>query len=432
MYLDQLPLIDKAVGYGDLGTGGRLGYDRQDVRVAGALHSHALSAHAPSRLSFFCGGEFQGFSCQVAINDDVTANQTSADFTVFADDCLVAVATQVRAGDPPRELHANIGGAQRLCLTTNTIQWPHCHSVWVDPEVTPLAADSASAVWTDALGRVTTEAPQDQIRMEYCIATVVTAGYAHLLDGLLRSLKRRQWPKDTGVVVFNVDNDAHCARIIAEHGAQAIPCSLVARRNATIKSVLYSVASLVQARYYLCMDADILVLEEVARVFDALDAHPPDSILIARDAFLKQGSLRSQLTEHYRGEDRDFGTLLGRVNDEGNFGMLVNDGVFAGSRHALLALDNIIRNMQHAAAWVDFYSDHGWRNQFILNLALARLRCAVELDWRYNLQLHMNDPQLETVEGRPQAILRGQKAHVLHFCGWGRDKYAVWRRQIAD
>jgi hypothetical protein len=268
--------------------------------------------------------------------------------------------------------------------------------------------------------------------MEYCIATVVTAGYAHLLDGLLRSLRRQQWPRDTGVVVFNVDNDPHCARIIAEHGAQAIPCALVARRNASIKSVLYSVASLVQARSYLCMDADILVLDDVRCVFAALDAHPPDSILIARDAFLKQDSLRSQLTEHYRGDDRDLGILLGRVNDEGNFAMLVNDGVFAGSRYALLALDNIIRNMPHAAAWVDFYPDHGWRNQFVLNLALARLRCAVELDWRYNLQMHMNDPHLETVEGEPRAILRGQKAHVLHFCGWGRDKYAEWRRQFAD
>jgi len=428
MYVDGLPIIESAVGYGALGTRGSLGYDDQLVRVGEEAKNHALSAHAPSRLTFFCGGEYQRFVCKVAINDDVADQQTSADFSVWADGRLAAVATQVRAGDSPREISADIAGAQRLCLTAQTIQWPFCHSVWVDPEVT---RDAPSQNWSDALGRVAVQSPPAAIDLDYCIATVVSAGYEHLLEGLLASLERHQWPSKTRVVVFNIDDDARCAATIAKYGAYAIPCGLLARRNASLKSVLYSVASLVPARYYLCLDADTLILGDLRTIFDAIDAHPPDTILVARDAFLKQGSLISQLREHYRGEDRDLGTLLGRVTEESNYDMLVNDGVFAGSRFAMLALDNLIRNMPHAAAWVDFYADHGWRNQFIFNLALARLRCGVELDWRYNLQMHVNDPQLATSEGWPRATWRGQTAHVLHFCGWGRNKYPVWRKQIA-
>jgi len=430
VYLDQLPLIDQVVSYGDLGTHGSLGYDGQGVSIEGHKYDHALSAHAPSRLSFFCGGEFHRLSCRVAINDDVATKQTSADFAVYADDRLVGAATQVRAGDPPRAMQANISGAQRLCLTAHTIEWPFCHSVWVNPEVTQWLTHSSSVKWSDALGRVEAQSPQNQIHAECCIATVVTGGYAHLLDGLLTTLTRQRWPRDTLVVVFNIDNDPDCARIIANHGARAIPCTRVARRNASLKSVLYSVASLVEAQYYMCLDADMLVLDDLSKVFDALDAYPQDSILVARDAFLKQDSLLKQLQEHYRGDSGDLGRLLGRVTEEGNYSLLINDGFFAGSRFALLALDNLLRNMSQAAAWVDFYPDHGWRNQFVFNLALARLRCAVELDARFNVQLHMNDPKLETLNGRPQAIWRGQTAHVLHFCGWGRDKYPEWRKHV--
>ena len=427
MYLDGLPIIESAVGYGALGTRGSLGYDGLMVRVGGAPDGHALSAHAPSRLTFFCGGEYERFVCKVAINDDAADKQTSADFSVWADGRLAAVATQVRAGDSPREISANITGAQQLCLTAHTIQWPFCHSVWIEPEVTRDAAHR----WSDALGRVEVPSPPDKIEVDYCIATVVSTGYEHLLDGLLTTLASQPWPSQTRVVVFNIDDDARCAATIAKYGAQAIPCKLIARRNASIKSVLYSVASLVPARYYLCLDADTLILDDLRPIFAAIDAHPPDTILVARDAFLKQDRLANQLREHYRGDDRDLGTLLGRASEEGNYNLLVNDGVFAGSRFAMLALDNLIRNMSHAAAWVDFYQDHGWRNQFIFNLALARLRCGVELDWRYNLQMHMRDPQPATIDGRPRATWRGQTAHVLHFCGWGRNKYSDWRKQIA-
>lgn len=431
MYLDQLTVMEQAVGYGDLGTHGALGYDERTVSVQGRPYPHALSAHAPSRLVLDCDGSFHEFHCKVALNDDVALKGSAADFLVYADDRVVGAAPSVRAGDPPRELTANISGAQRLTLATQTTEWASCHTVWLDPEVMT-CAPGASLEWSDALTRVQTEAPLVPIRAEHCIATVVSAGYAHLLDGLLASLRAQKLFSDTLIVVFNLGNDAKCAEVIAKYGAHGIPCRINARCNAAIKSVLYSVASLIDARDYICLDADMLVLGDLCGIFQAIEAHAPDSILIVRDAFLTSGNLLTQLREHYRGQVTDLNVLLGRVQDEGNYGLIVNDGLFAGSRRALLGVDNLIRNMSNAAAWVDHYPDHGWRNQFVFNLALARLRCAVELDTRYNLQLHMHDAQPLTDGPRLQALWRGRKAHVLHFCGWGRDKYSEWWGHFAQ
>src|SRR5260370_14592370 len=102
VYLDQLPLIEQVVGYGDLGTNGALGYDGRIVGVGRQQYVHALSAHAPSRLVFNCGRQFQEFYCKVALNDDIATKVSSSDFAVYADGRVVAAATQVQAGDAPR------------------------------------------------------------------------------------------------------------------------------------------------------------------------------------------------------------------------------------------------------------------------------------------------------------------------------------------
>ena len=95
----------------------------------------------------------------------------------------------------------------------------------------------------------------------------------------------------------------------------------------------------------------------------------------------------------YGGSDADL-HRLGVTAQEAAFPLVVNDGIFAGSREALLALDGAIRAMPLATRWVDERHNIWWRNQFIFNLALARLRCGIELDSSYNVQLHVQDVQL--------------------------------------
>jgi predicted O-methyltransferase YrrM len=128
----------------------------------------------------------------------------------------------------------------------------------------------------------------------------------------------------------------------------------------------------------------------------------------------------------YGGGDRDHKQFLSSP-DEAAYPLVVNDGLFAGTRAALLALDGVIRTFPELSHWVDQRRDIWWRNQFVFNLALAKLRCGVELDSSYNVQLHAQDVKLSRSPFGMEAEWRGRPARVLHLSGVGRHKYPEWK-----
>jgi predicted O-methyltransferase YrrM len=109
------------------------------------------------------------------------------------------------------------------------------------------------------------------------------------------------------------------------------------------------------------------------------------------------------------------------------YSLVVNDGIFAGDQSALRALEGLIRAMPQARAWIDGHSRVKWRNQFIFNLALARLQCGVELDPVYNVQLHVQHVDFFEQGSRLQAAWRGRQPKVLHFSGGAKQKYPQWQ-----
>jgi predicted O-methyltransferase YrrM len=117
--------------------------------------------------------------------------------------------------------------------------------------------------------------------------------------------------------------------------------------------------------------------------------------------------------------------------DEESYPLVVNDGLFAGDRTALLALDGAVRAIPEASTWADGNPRVSWRNQFIFNLALARLKCGMELDSIYNVQLHAQDVQIHQEGARLHAPWRGRQARVLHFSGGAKQKYPQWQGKYA-
>ena len=199
-----------------------------------------------------------------------------------------------------------------------------------------------------------------------------------------------------------------------------------------MKAVLYTTPRVVDADQFLCLDADMLVLGDLRRVFDALEACPEGSILACREANTRGPStLGHAIANIYGGRRGDFARILGTSDGKQDYPLIVNDGFFAGSRMALLALDGLIRRWTHAPAWVDARRDVWWRNQFIFNLALAQLDCGIELDPLYNVQLHFQDVEMRRAHDRVEGIWHGRAARVLHFNGWGRNKYPEWRGLFA-
>ncbi|MEZ4771301.1 MAG: class I SAM-dependent methyltransferase [Caldilineales bacterium] len=216
----------------------------------------------------------------------------------------------------------------------------------------------------------------------------------------------------------------------------SVQCRPHARVNPTVKAALYSVARIVDAEKFLCLDADMLVLGDLSPIFAALDACPAESILAVREGNARGWhtfrNLQHALTAVYGGHPQDLKRLLGTLNGEGAYELVVNDGLFAGSRSALLTLDGTIRSMPRAVGWTDARRDIWWRNQFVFNLALARLQCGVPLNNTYNIQLNSHDVELEESAGRMRAVWYGQEARVLHFNGLGRKKYPAWRNRFSE
>jgi predicted O-methyltransferase YrrM len=426
-YLDEFPPLASTVGYGTFGRGGDLGYEGKSVIVQGRRHHHALSSHAPARLLFRLGGAYTTFRCAVGFNDDVRPNVSHCDFAVVVDGRQACNPVHVVAGMAPKDLIADITGAQLLELIVTTSHWEHCHSVWLDPIVdcSPMAAPERVL---DCLGRAEIVVPAVRPRATRCIATVATGSFAALLDDMLGSLRANADCEDALLVVFSLHDEERCRRVADKYGATVIPCIPCARLSVNIKAVLYSVARVVDAEHYLCLDADMLVLRDLRPVFAALDACPAGSVLVCREGNNNgYRDLNHALTTTYGGRLGDVRRLLGNVNREGEYPVVVNDGLFAGSRTALLAVDAVIAGMPEAQAWLAERPDIGWRNQFIFNLALARLDCAALLDSTYNVQLHVHDIDLRWSGGRIEASWNGAAVRVVHFSGAGKRKYPEWR-----
>jgi predicted O-methyltransferase YrrM len=311
-----------------------------------------------------------------------------------------------------------------------------CPAVWLDPYVDNAEWTSSQNTLTDCFNNVDVDVPWLAPKAECCIATVVSPGFTDLLDDMLGSLLSNGGCHDALLLVFAADADEECVRVASKYGAFLIRCTTRSGLSLAIKSVLLTAPQVIDASKFLCLDSDMLVLQELRPIFAALDVLPDGSILACREGDDHTLTLGQALTQVYRGYPTDLESLLGRpVTDERDYPLVINTGIFAGSNVAFLEFDQTIRGWPQSLRWVQERDDIWWREQFLFNLVLAHRRCGVELDLVYNVQLHVFDVDLHWAQGRMEALWRGRKVKVLHFSGIGRNKYPEWRKffsRVAD
>ena len=420
--LDELEPFHAEVGYGDLGRRGWLGYEGAKVAVGGRAYASALSTHPPARLRFALPGGCARLRCQVALNDDVAGRGSHARFTVLADGRVVAEARHVRAGERPVPLVADLAGATVLDLVVSTTAWAYCHAVWLGPV---LEVSGAPGSVTDPLVRADITVPNGLAPAERCIVTVASAGFEQWADDLLGSVRAFGGCPDVQLALFTLGDAPLLDEIAARHAATTIRCRPRASFGPTSKSVLYSVASVIPAQRFICLDADMLVLARLDPLFAAIDACPPGMILVCNEG--NEGGLpdlAAALDLAYGGgPDPPF---FARASDLGRYPLVVNDGLMAGSRAAFSALESELRSLPGAVRWLDERADIRWRNQFAANVALARMAAAVELDPAWNIQLHLHDID---VDGS-RVSWRGRDVRVLHFVGNGKHRHRALREAI--
>lgn len=428
-YVDDLNLNSVIVGYGELGLQGELGYEGHDVVIDGKHFQHPLSAHGPSSITISLEDNYRWFESRVAFNDDVVGQDVSADFLVFDNERLIGIAKNVVPGDQDRRIVCEINGVKELKLQVNAKGWENCHSVWVDPTI-HRSDDLRMKYLTDCLGRVEVLQNKQQKKSELCVATVGSPGFESWVDTLFASFVANAQLPDAAFVIFFVgDVSDEIQQIVEKYDACLISCKAKQRINQNVKSILYSVGRYIEASNYLCLDADMLVLEDLRPLVAAIDASPFGSVLLSREGNYAK-NLKHAIQTFYWSDPSLFPELLnGCYNQEDLYELVVNDGFFAGSRASLCAVDQVIRSFKFGQVWVDENPDIKWRNQFIFNLAIAKLRSGQEVSGLFNHQLQWADALFYFENGLVRAKTPEGNARIVHFSGNGRGKYSEWRRR---
>jgi predicted O-methyltransferase YrrM len=294
--------------------------------------------------------------------------------------------------------------------------------------VTAGTEERTDTVLRDCLGQTEIYLAQPRPAARRCIATVASAGYAGLLDDMLGSLNAYGRCPDALRLVFVVNDDADCVRVATKYHATVIRCRVMGPINCSVQAALLSLPQVVDAEFLLCVDADCLVLGDLRPIFGALEAVAAGGVLVCPEGIEDDSiTLGQALSRIYGGSDADIVRLLGADGGEAADPLVVNMGLYAARASGLLAVDQAVRAMNRPLAWLEERPDIWWRDQFLFNLALAKLRCGVKLHPAYNVQLNVQDVEIGWKDGRIKALARGQEVRVLHFSGNGRHKYPEFR-----
>ncbi len=283
----------------------------------------------------------------------------------------------------------------------------------------------------DCLGSTGFVRPAPPLRFERCVALVGGESCVEYLDGALTSLDRFGGIAEVPRVVFVEGHSPRCEAIATRHRAAVLRCGSVRGAGPWLKSALYSITHAVEAKQYLCMDADLLVLDTLAPLFEMHAALPAGQVLIGPEATRTPvTNLRQGLRTVYLATAAETDRLLAPYPGTDDEPTVVNDGVFVADFEALASVDETLRDAPFVRDWVTARRDVWWRTKAALNIALARARAITPLDSAYNAQLHI-DPAISCAfGGRQGATWRGRPAKVLHFNGAGKNVYPAWRRTI--
>ncbi|GAA0927653.1 NPCBM/NEW2 domain-containing protein [Virgisporangium aurantiacum] len=101
----------------DQSNGGDAPGDGALITVAGRLYTRGLGTTAPSEILYYLGGRCATLVTDVGVDDESVSTLPST-FTVYADDVAVAASGDVRSGEAPRTLTADLTGATWLRLVT--------------------------------------------------------------------------------------------------------------------------------------------------------------------------------------------------------------------------------------------------------------------------------------------------------------------------
>lgn len=431
MLLCDLNPISFECVYGELGLGGKIGYEDLLISVRSRYYTNALSFHPHGQVVYDINGDYEYFTAQIGFNDSSFPG-TYCDFLIYADDVLVAAACNIGGNDEPREIFANLNGARTIKLVVETTSPIGCHPVWIQPSI----HKEKHMLFPSVLGRAHGRIPDKISVCEKCIFTTLTPNYVDMLDNMLGSLFVNGECQDASLFFFVLNPDDKCKKLAKKYNATMFSITVENTQTLLLKSLVYSVASFINADYYLMLDADMIILRSLAPIFDTLKTTDERNILVSREENLipSNFTLRHLISTDifpYKGAEGD--DVFLRIGHEGENTFIVNGGMIAGSRKAWLSLDSTMRSyMPRSSLWDIKNPSIKWREQAIFNLALAKTGLYTEISHLFNFQMCHVTPDIQIHENFIVAFYDKHLINVLHFNGLpGKEKYPPFERKFS-
>lgn len=414
MNVKNLKIIYRKIQYGEVCMNGGLGYDNNIVSIKERYYENSISAHPPSHLMFKTNGEYNNFSCEVALND-TSSEDASADFYIYADNNLVACCFNVIKNENPRKIQANINFCDKLTLKIHTNNPLFCHAIWIDPVVDINFKNEING----CMGDIIIDSQLPNINSDICIATCISPEYIEFGKIFLESIKLNSNLKNFKIVLFSFNTNEDILKLSEDYDCLIVNCKLE-NRGFFSKTAIYSVAKIFDANKYLLIDIDTVVQKPIDHIFENLNIVSKKTILLAREQMTHEnlgiGKLITRNEWPYFGSEYDK-SLLKISEKQMFFNFICNGGVIFGSKDAILALDDMIRSLMPGSnIWEKSNINVKWREQGILNLAISKLNNALQLDKTYNYQLLHNS--FDDIND----------AHIVHFNGEnGKNKFNKYK-----
>ncbi len=414
MKLSNLAPIYKKIRYGSIGTNGELGYDNFLVSVNNKLYENTISAHPDSKIIYELDGKYNNLSIKCALNDssDLFAR---ADFKIYSDSFLVASSINVSKNEI-RDIDIDVKDCQKLTLEINTNKPEFCHALWLDGI---LHSDTRNYI-NGCMGDIKISIPSNSTIYDLCICICITPDYLMYAKNLLESIKLNSKIDEYKIILFTFDLDQNIKQFAQDYDCFIVECQRSASSTFLLKTALYSAAKVIKSSYYILMDIDMIVAKPINEIVDLLKSSNKKSIFITREQSIHNGKsvghvLVSEDWPYFGNETSNY--ILGLNEYLHNFQFVCNGGLIAGSRQALLSLDDMIRTILPGSnIWEKQNPQVKWREQGVLNLALAKLNNIIELDNKYNFQL-LHSPLSDS-----------KKAIILHFNGeYGKKQYKNYK-----
>ncbi len=260
------------------------------------------------------------------------------------------------------------------------------------PQVKAASHEGAQSI-RDALGWTTLVVPSAPLDLARCVVVAASEPDAPALDLALASLDRFGDLGEVARVIVTPEGAADCRAIALRYGAAVVTVRDV---RGPLQGALYSIARVVRASQYLCLDADVLVLGSLWALFEAQAGAGAGKVL----ATAPPATSSHPMPPH--------------------------DGVFVSDFEGLVALDRLIRGDPELAARARTIPAHAGQSREVLTVVLSRLGALAPWPQGYNVQA--TDPRVKMTgrDGHIEPGFDGGPVRLLHLGGAG----ATVRRRL--